>query len=259
MTLNLDIPRSARRRWWLAAMVIAGIALVTLTWHLTLRWGVPAYHDTRERAAALQSALAAAEEANRELQQQLAVSRREAQVFRGANTQLVSAETEHRASLAQLQAELDFYQRLTTSDEARGGLTIYALQLHPTESGQVFRYQLTLTQNLQQARTTSGRFSMRVEGVLGDQPATVDWNNLSGDEGGGEQPYSFKYFQQIEGYLTLPPDFHPQQVEVELDPAGRAPLKSGRFDWDDALRGPLLETSGSAVVDTPPAPGSNDG
>ncbi|MCA1714848.1 MAG: hypothetical protein LC715_06995 [Gammaproteobacteria bacterium] len=47
--------------------------------------------------------------------------------------------------------------------------------------------------------------------------------------------YSFKYFQQVEGDLVLPPGMKPLRVTVRLLPAGGAAVEES-FAWVDATR-----------------------
>ena len=46
--------------------------------------------------------------------------------------------------------------------------------------------------------------------------------------------YSFKYFQQVEGEIVLPPGFQPLRISVRLAPAGGAPVDQ-TLPWGDAV------------------------
>ena len=47
--------------------------------------------------------------------------------------------------------------------------------------------------------------------------------------------FSFKYFQEFDGVLTLPPGFKPRRLRVTLQPEGGAGPVEEAFDWARAL------------------------
>ena len=47
-------------------------------------------------------------------------------------------------------------------------------------------------------------------------------------------PYSFKYFEQVEGDVFLPAGFTPVRVEVRLAPRSGAVVMQS-FTWSDAI------------------------
>ncbi|MDH3924406.1 MAG: hypothetical protein OET41_07330, partial [Xanthomonadales bacterium] len=109
------------------------------------------------------------------LQARQAVVEKEADVLRRANRILQEDESARQAKLGRLQAELEFYRRLAGSGSAQGGLDVYRAELIPTESSQVFRFMLTLIQNIQRASIVTGKVRIDIEGTLDNRPVTLHW------------------------------------------------------------------------------------
>ena len=66
------------------------------------------------------------------------------------------------------------------------------------------------------------------------QAAKLAWTDLRQQPNAPGVPYSFKYFQQVEGDFVLPAGFEPLRVSVRLTPQGGATVEQS-FSWADAL------------------------
>lgn len=166
----------------------------------------------------------------------LAVLEQEAAVIRSANRQLRSEEAERQAEIDQLQAQVDFFGRLSGTSGSQTGLTVFQVELERTASPMVFRFVLSLTQNMQRASIVSGKASLDLEGTLDDRAVTLYWPQLS--EGiTSDTGFRFKYFQQLEGYITLPEAFSPTRLLVSLDVKGQRNPLVETFDWQQLIDG----------------------
>jgi hypothetical protein len=65
----------------------------------------------------------------------------------------------------------------------------------------------------------------------------ADWATLRQQADASGVPYSFKYFQQLEGDLLLPAGMKPVRVVVRLQPASGAAVEQS-FTWAEAI-GPV--------------------
>ena len=110
---------------------------------------------------------------------------------------------------------------------------MYDVELLPTASAQVFQFVFTLTQNIRRASIVSGRVRIDVEGTLDDRPVTLYWSR---DGETPEPSFSFKYFQQLEGYLTLPEGFEPTRLKLTLESDERRDPVQRSFEWSDLLQ-----------------------
>lgn len=164
----------------------------------------------------------------KQLRQQVATFKRSDQISRNANIELQSTLAEREEEVSGLRADVNFYERLVGSTGQRQGLRVHEAFFSP-ESGGTWHYTVTLTQNLNRGAISKGQLRLSVEGVRGGKLATVKWGDLLQNPQSPGQPFSFRYFQQLEGSVILPPDFTPQRVRVALKADGNAVDQS--FAW----------------------------
>ena len=203
-------------------------------WQIATSRISPGEEDLQQDLDFVASELATVKQRLREVQARQIVVEREAEVLRQANRILRETESERQAELSRLQSELDFYRRLAGSSGAQSGLDVYRAEIVPTGSGQVFQFIITLTQNIQRASMISGKLRIDIEGVLGDRPVRLHWAQISDGET-PEPAYRFKYFQQLEGYLTLPNDFDPVRLSLTLESKNQRKPVVRNFDWANLL------------------------
>ena len=207
--------------------------LLFVTWQIASAPGEPSADQLRSDVQFLASELDTLKQRLDRAQAREAVLAREADVLRRANRLLREEETERQAELDTMQSELDFYRRLAGTGGTQGGLDVYRAELLTTASERVFQFVLTLTQNIRRASIISGRVRIGVEGTLDHRPVTLTWSQLGGDE--PEPAFRFKYFQQLEGYLSLPENFMPIRLVITLDAKDtRGPAQHG-YDWNALL------------------------
>jgi hypothetical protein len=244
------LKKRVSRRQRVAAAWLAFLALVYATHVLTLQRAVPelsaAKARIRTQKAEIRSLAARLEENRIRLQ----VAEQEANVIRQANQLLREDESNRQAELNRLQTELDFFQRLAGTSGSQPGLAVYHLELVPTDSARVFRFVLTLTQNLRRSAIITGNARFDLEGTLGDRPLTLPWSKIT-DGSEPEPSFRFKYFQQLDGYLVLPEGFEPDRLLIALEVKGQSKPVTRSFDWKELTAG-----DGQAAEDPGPEPAS---
>jgi len=204
--------------------------LVFVTWQLASTPVTPEVAELQDQVDFLSKQLDSVVGRLDRAQARVAVLERESEVMRRANDLLREKESERQAEMNRLNAELDFYRRLAGTGGAQTGLDVYRVELVPTDSDRVFQFVLTLTQNIRRASIITGRARIDVEGVLGDRPVTLYWSEVS-DGDTPEPSFRFKYFQQLEGYLTLPDDFSPTRLVVTLESKDHRDPVVRDYDW----------------------------
>lgn len=219
-----------------AALVTIAVASVLLfvVWQLAAGPADPPAADLQKDVSFLSDELHTVTQRLERTQARLAVLEREADVLRRANRLLREQESERQAELTSLQAELDFYRRLAGTGGTRTGLDVYQAELVATGSERVFQFILTLTQNIRRASIISGHARIDVEGTLDDRPVTLYWPQLGADDV-PEPAFRFKYFQQLDGYLTLPETFIPTRLMVTLEEKGGKTPVQRSYDWSELL------------------------
>lgn len=213
--------------------------LIASVWIVTLAgayWGGayradPKAGDRRTELRQLRGEHADALEQIRALEQQVATLERSEQVERDAARALQTSLAERDAELATLRNDVAFFERLAGGSGERQPLAAHSLSFEPID-GQAWRYLLILTQNLKKAVISKGTFTLRVEGSLQGALHTVEWGDLLQTPNAEAQSFAFKYFQQIEGSITLPADFTPHRVRVLIH-SDQGKLEQ-TFPWSDS-------------------------
>ncbi len=226
------VPRKPAARFALAVLGVVWLSSIALTAWLTARYVAPDLGQMRIEVKRLGSALETAEERIERQRQRISVLRRSDQISRSANLELQGTVAEREEEIAALRADVGFYERLVGGGSQRQGLTVHSLNLSPVGDG-AWRYTVTLTQNLQKARVSSGNLALSVDGVQAGQLSTLDWSALLQDEAAAGQPFSFKYFQQLEGSVMLPEGFTPHRVRVRLRADGSTSERV--FPWQSTV------------------------
>ncbi len=238
MAIKIRLPRKipfigeAAEALLLTVLVVSSLLLVV--YQLAVSKVEPGVPELKDQAEFLGQELAMISRRYKEAQARLTVLERETEVIRKANRLIREDESQRQAELNLLQSELDFYRRLAGTGGEQTGLAVYQAELSTTDSHRVFQYVLTLTQNIRRASIISGKLKLDVEGILDNRPVTLFWSQLS-DGATAEPSFRFKYFQQFEGYLTLPENFSPTRLLVTLDVKDQRKPVSRTFDWKKLL------------------------
>lgn len=166
------------------------------------------------------------------LAQRVATLSRSDQVSRDANRRLQGTLAEREEQIAQLKADVNFYERLVGATGRRHGLAVHALRMQ-RQPGGAWHFTAVLTQNLDRAGVSSGEVELAIEGSDQGRLRTLDWATLRQQPRADGVPYSFRYFQEVQGDVFLPDGFAPSRVTVRLRPRGGAPIEHA-VTWAEA-------------------------
>jgi len=222
------VPHRPYARVILIVLLVLWAASVIAAWTIATRLAVPGLARVQDELAVTARRADQAEELVGQLRQNVATLRRSDQISRSANTELQAALAEREEEVSGLRADVAFYERLVGATGQRRGLSVHEALFAP-EAGGTWRYTITVTQNLNRGAISKGEARMSVEGVSGGRLRTLSWNELLQKPNAPGQPFSFRYFQQLEGSIVLPADFTPQRVRVQLRSGGSTVDQA--FDW----------------------------
>lgn len=167
-----------------------------------------------------------------ELAQRVATLTRSDQVSRDANRRLQATLAEREEQIAQLRADVDFYERLVGATGQRHGLAVHALRM-ARQPGGAWHFTAVLTQNLDRGGVSSGEVELAIEGSQQGRLRTLDWNTLRQQPRAAGVPYSFRYFEEVQGDVFLPAGFAPTRVTVRLRPRSGAVVEHA-MTWAEA-------------------------
>ena len=220
------VPPPRFRRGPVIAGIAVAIALVLGGWGLWRVLAGGAGDDTTP------AQLRAQQRRIESLEQQVATLSRSDQISRDANRDLQATLSERDEEIAGLRADVAFYERFVGATAQRRGLSVHELTLQPQDE-QAWHFTATLTQNLNRGAVNAGRLLVSVEGTEAGKLRRLAWSDLRQQPNAPGVPYSFKYFQQVEGDLLLPPGFKPVRVIARVVPQGGAAVEQS-FPWAQA-------------------------
>lgn len=226
------VPHRPRTRALLVVLVFGWLLSLWLAIDLTARYVGPDSARLRGKVDAMQKARDADAAKLDKLEADLAVLSRSDQVSRSAVQSLQEDLADRDERIAQLRADVAFYERLVDAASKRQGLSVHSLRFSRRDDG-AWRYVLTLTQNLKRSKVSSGELRLSIDGAQGGQLKTLDWAALRQDDKAAALPFEFKYFQQLQGSVMLPAGFTPHRVRVQLKSADGNSEPS--FSWQDTL------------------------
>jgi len=252
--MNIETkPRT--NRWRTLFLALLALAVMYAVHVATVYWAEPELESKKIRIRALRAEV-------KELGQRVESSRvrqkmaeRQVDVLRHANILLRQEESSRQAEMQRLQGEIAFFQRLADTSGSQEGLAVYELELQPTASSQVYRFVLTLTQNLRRSAIISGTAGIELEGTRENRPVTLKWRDLTADNTARPE-FRFKYFQQLAGYVTVPEDFQPERVQVILNAKSSRNSVSRDFAWADLTQSgvsaalPVLEEGSDSALES---------
>lgn len=227
-----DPRQQRRRRLVVAALWLGSLAGLYVWCKLTM---TPDYYRTQSELVQARTEIDKNHGEIEALRIDVARLERADQVAGQARKVLDASLAESRAQLASLRGELSFYEKIVSGGADQAGLAINALHLAPTENPRLFRFVITLSQNLKKDRIAQGKLKLAVSGVQGKELKRLDYAALAGGADAGDLAFEFKYFQRIEGTMMLPEDFAPDQVRIEADGDNGSGRVSREFAWGDGL------------------------
>lgn len=219
---------ASRRGWLWVGLAVAWVASLGGAWMAASSTAAPRLpvvsaelDETRSRLATVQGELD-------ELRQRETTLSRSDQISRAANKEVQDGLAQRDEQIAQLRADLAFYERMVGPGAKPQPLNVHSVAFDPEAPGS-WKYEVVLTQSLNRGGITQGQLQLRIEGMRGGRPATLAWSDLS--PGRPPQAFSFRYFQRLKGSVSLPPGFTPQRVRVDVRGGGVALDQS--FGWND--------------------------
>jgi hypothetical protein len=208
--------------------VIASLAIGALAGHQ--------YAGIRASAVAPEAVAESATEAAliARLEAELETARVKAAVDRGA-LDLLRAEMAHnKEQIAALEEGLLFYKSLMAvpGEAIAEGLSLRDIELVPAGDGRRYAFRIVAQQEARKYSTLKGSLWVRIYGLRDGVEVSYELSQLSEDVGEEAITLRFRYFQSIEGMLTLPEGFEPGGVRLVA--RARAPRKMeavAEFPW----------------------------
>ena len=174
------------------------------------------------------------EKSNGRLRNEVALAKRNAEAELAALGEMKGMMREKDDELLKLTQELHFYRTLYSPDADNTAVQVRALQLQAGASAGEFVYRLILTGVPRKREKVSGVIGLSVAGEQQGEARELVVEAARGARRDEAPRFSFRYFQEISGSLSLPEDFAPGEVQVELLRDGRKskPIVAS-YSWDE--------------------------
>ncbi len=121
---------------------------------------------------------------------------------------------DQKEQIASLEEGLQFYRSLMAPGEIAQGLSLRPLELVALDNPGYYSYRIVAQQEARKHSQLKGELSAEVIGVLAGQQVSYSLAELSSDIEGSEIALRFRYFQSIDGELSLPEGFEPRSVSL---------------------------------------------
>ncbi|WP_336367318.1 DUF6776 family protein [Marinobacter sp. C2H3] len=223
-------PGRAFRR--VIALILLVLAAAGAGYFAGLAQGGFRFSDVKDTNADLQTELSSLQQAQQRARQQLANLERgkimDQQALKAARDTIAGLEDQ----MAALRNDLTFYRNIMAPSEVNKGLQVDSLTLSRGVGPASWDYRLVLTQLGQNQNYIAGAVAVNVIGTRNGDRVVVPLSELSGDLGQDGIRFRFRFFQNIEGTLTVPKDFRPARVQVVAQASGRKSAQAERtFEW----------------------------
>ena len=208
------------------AWAAAGVALVLLIgagyllFHRGMHYGGLELDRLDKRRGELERQLEQARSANAGLQQQLAILERSSEIDRRATLEVRNEFAALQEKVQALRKELAFYRGIVSPSDNKAGLNIQRFDLQPGSLAGRYVYRLMLTQLKRNDRYVRGIIEITVEGMQDGDSKVLSFAGLRVDKGDATK-FKFRYFQEFEGEIELPPEFRPQRVTIRAKTTGK--------------------------------------
>lgn len=177
--------------------------------------------DSLERQGTdLERKLEEARATNAELRQQLAILERSSEIDRRASLEVRNEFAELQAKMQKLRKDLAFYRGIVSPADNKTGLDIQHFELQPIAQSGHYQFKLMVTQVKRNERFVRGVIEIDVEGMEDGKSKVLSFTRLRVD-GGKALKFKFRYFQDFEGEIKLPPKFSPQRLTIRVKPSGK--------------------------------------
>ncbi|SET90237.1 DUF6776 family protein [Thalassotalea agarivorans] len=172
------------------------------------------YHGYQNNLLALQKQrLQKLHQQQQDQQRHIHILETELEVERMANQRAQSTLKGVEKDYYQTKKELAFYEKVMAPEKQADGLVIDDFNIFKTESLNHYRFQTVLVQQVLKKQYAKGYIDIKLVGSLKGRPVTYDVGDVS-EVSKKDLSFSFRYFQIIDGELTLPKDFKPEKVVV---------------------------------------------
>ena len=240
---RMDIPGKliirtyAPVRRWLVLLVLALLVMLSLYLAYELghyQAGFDGIEAAQERSA-LQGRIDELTATLREQRVQMAAAAAQQTAQARERAEVARTIGELQADVARQRQELEFYRGLALPEGAAAGaapVRVQQFQIAARDAAaRQYVLRFSLNRLVRPEEPIAGQLAIVIDGERNASAASIDLATLTGGAA-SLVPFNFRYFTSVEQPITLPADFRPQRVTIEVRPGrkGVAPYRQ-TFVW----------------------------
>lgn len=167
------------------------------------------------------------------LSQELTQLRTSIEVDRQSMEDLRQLVMTQKAQLNASERDLRVYKDLLAPGAKNNpmGISFGVFTVIPAKESGHFNYSLTIQKLATKEADFTGFLEFRIIGQQAGKSLQLSLFQVSSQVTEPSIPVTFKYFQTLEGELTLPPDFEPQMVEMVIKSDEKKSIIATELDW----------------------------
>jgi hypothetical protein len=119
-----------------------------------------------------------------------------------------------QSQIARLTQDLSFYRGLVQPDSLVH-VKVQQMQIVPEAAAGQYRLKFVLMQTGKPDNVVAGSAAISIDGLLRGKPMSVSFSQVSPSHRSG-LTYSFRYFQDYDEPVQLPPGFEPTRIGIEI-------------------------------------------
>ncbi|HEY6642605.1 DUF6776 family protein [Povalibacter sp.] len=220
-----------QRRLLLVSGALAALLLLYVAYETGRFQGGYSKFAEIQRRRELTSQMETLREANEKLKTELAAAELARNVEKQAYAEVEKSLSGLQSQVLKHREELTFYRGIVAPEDGIGGLRVQGFQVSAGGAENHYHLQLVLLQSMRQDTAASGVVSIAIEGVRNNAAEVLPLSQIGGEtRADGSVEFKFRYFQEIDQDIVLPPDFEPRAVTVEVRSGRLAPVKES-YPW----------------------------
>lgn len=220
-----------QRRMFLIGGILAFVLLIYVAYEAGRSQGGFSKLEEIKNRRELNTRIEGLAETNDKLKAELAAAELARKLDKQAYSDVEKSLADLQSQVLKHREELTFYRGIVAPEDGIGGLRIQRFQIAADGAERHYSLQMVLMQSMRQDAAASGTVVIAVEGVQGGAPVQLPLSQLGGQtRADGSVDFRFRYFQEIEQDIVLPPDFEPRAVTVEVRSGRLAPVRES-FPW----------------------------
>jgi hypothetical protein len=241
-----------KRRAVLAAAAVLGLAVLYGAFELGRYDAGFRVVDSVRGALSASRRIRQLEAENRRQREQLEAADVARRVDREGYKQVNRSLGDMQNQIARLNQDLSFYRGLVQPDSLVH-VKVQQMQIVPETAAGQFRLKFVLMQTGKPAAVVVGNATPSIDGLLGGKPVSLSYAQVSPTHRAG-LTYSFRYFQDYDEPVQLPPGFEPTRIGVEIH-SGRDAAHAFRQAFVWKTQGLSSETEAAGAGEAGGVPG----